>query len=160
LKSNEFKEPPTSFFSLAYNITGELKYVERAFKTAARKIKIASSLLRTGFEHSDSGKLFSSVISGHGRNWGVGSVTGCYSKLIIGSYENLGACDYIIKFLSPTLNRGCLPLIRNIPDQTSELLVYNFSNKKNSLKFVNKKDNSEGLLEIQPNSTSKTILKN
>ncbi|MDC6447444.1 hypothetical protein PQZ42_00045 [Alphaproteobacteria bacterium] len=158
-KSNESTEPPTSFFSLVYNITGEIKYAERALVTAARKIKIASSLLRSGFEHSDSGKLLSSVISGHGRNWGVGPITGCYSKLIIGSNENLGMSDYLIKYLSPTITRGCLPIIRELPNKTSELLIYNFSNKKNLIKFLYK-NNNESFLEVQPNSTLKKILKN
>ena len=107
----------------------------KSYRTAAKKIKIASSLLRSGFEHSDSGKHLSSVISGHGRNWGVGAVTGCYSKLIVGSNENLGIADYLIKFNSPTLKAGCLPLIRELPDNKSELILYNFSNKKNSIKL-------------------------
>ena len=159
LGSKEFQEPPTSYFSLLYNITGNVEYAERAFSTAAKKIKIASSLLRSGFEHSDSGKHLSSVISGHGRNWGVGAVTGCYSKLIVGSNENLGIADYLIKFKSPTLKAGCLPLIRELPDNKSELILYNFSNKKNSIKFVYK-NNKENILEIQPNSASKIILEN
>ena len=140
LKPKKLDEPPTSFFSLAYNITGDLKHVERGFKTAARKIKIASSLLRTGYEHSDSGKFFSSIISGHGRNWGAGSVTGCYSPIISGSDENLGIQDYVVKFLSPTLLNGCLPIIRALKNNQFELQIYNFSNKKNKIDFLYKKN--------------------
>ena len=90
LEAKHTDEPPTSFFTLAYNITGKIEFAERALKTSSRKIKIASSILRSGHEHSDSGKLYSSVISGHGRNWGVGSITGCYPSLFIGSDGNLG----------------------------------------------------------------------
>ena len=158
-KVTECKEPSTSFFALAYNITGELKYVERAFKTASRKIKIASSLLRSGFEHSDSGKHLSSIISGHGRNWGTGSITGCYSKLIIGSSENLGICDYAIKFLSPTISKGCLPIFRQLSDKTSELLIYNFSNKKSVIKFTYQKHKNQKSLEVEPNTMIKTLIK-
>ena len=128
LGSKEYLEPPTSYFSLIYNITGKVEYAERAFSTAAKKIKIASSLLRSGFEHSDSGKHLSSVISGHGRNWGVGSITGCYPSLFIGSDENLGIFNYKFKFLSKTLSSGCLPVVRSLLDYKTELLFYNFSN--------------------------------
>tara|TARA_B100000963_G_scaffold144202_1_gene125625 strand:+ start:3551 stop:5086 length:1536 start_codon:yes stop_codon:yes gene_type:complete len=154
----EFREPSTSYFSLLYNITGKIEYAERAFRTAAKKIKIASSILRPGFEHSDSGKHFSSIVSGHGRNWGIGSVTGCYTKLIIGSNENLGKSDYLVKFKSATITAGCLPLIRNLPDNSTELRIFNFSNKINSIKFSykNKKDTYK---EIQPNSEVKIIIK-
>ena len=152
-------EPPTSFFTLAYNITGELKYAERALKTASRKITIASSLLRAGYEHADSGKLFCSIVSGHGRNWGVGTVTGCYSPLLIGSNENLGLHDYIFKFRSPTISRGCFPMVRKLINGEIELFIYNVSNKKNEVKLLYKKSNSEISLLSEPNSVTKKIIK-
>ena len=158
-KPKEFTEPSTSYFSLLYNITGKIKYAERALRTAAKKIKIASSILRLGSEHSDSGKHFSSIVSGHGRNWGIGSVTGCYTKLIIGSNENLGNSDYLVKFKSATITAGCLPLIRELQDESTELKIFNFSNKKNSIKFSYKKK-EDILREIQPNSEIKIIFKN
>ncbi len=150
-------EPPTSFFMLAYNITGDLKYAQRALKTAARKIKLSSSLLRSGYEHSDSGKLFSSVVSGHGRNWGVGAVTGCYSGLISGSNENLGIYDYKFKFLSKTLSNGCLPLTRGLLSGETELLIYNFANITNTISFIYKKNNKKFDLDIEPNSVTKKL---
>ena len=136
---------------LTYNITGKIEYAERAFRTAAKKIKIASSILRLGSEHSDSGKHFSSIVSGHGRNWGIGVVTGCYTKLIVGSNENLGKSDYLIKFKSATITVGCLPLIREMQDESTELRIFNFSNKKNTIKFSYKKKEdtiTEGRLVI------------
>ncbi len=154
----EFREPSTSYFSLLYNITGKIEYAERALRTAAKKIKIASSLLRLGYEHSDSGKHLSAIVSGHGRNWGVGPVTGCYTKLIIGSNENLGKSDYLVKFKTATITAGCLPLIRELPDKTIELRIFNFSNKKNSINFSLKKK-EDIFREIQPNSEEKIIFK-
>ena len=127
--------------------------------TSAKKIKIASSILRLWSEHSDSGKHFSSIVSGHGRNWGIGSVTGCYTKLIIGSNENLGNSDYLVKFKSATITAGCLPLIRELQDESTELKIFNFSNKKNSIKFSYKKK-EDILREIHPNSEIKIIFKN
>ena len=41
LEAKHTDEPPTSFFTLAYNITGKIEFAERALKTASRKIKIA-----------------------------------------------------------------------------------------------------------------------
>ena len=148
----------SSIISLLYNITGKIEYAERAFRTAAKKIKIASSILRLGSEHSDSGKHFSSIVSGHGRNWGIGAVTGCYTKLTVGSNENLGKSDYLIKFKSATISAGCLPLIRELSDKSTELRIFNFSNKKNSIKFSYKKK-EDTFREIQPNSEVKIILK-
>ena len=74
--------------------------------------------------------FYSSVISGHGRNWGVGSITGCYPSLFIGSDENLGIYNYKFKFLSKTLSSGCLPVVRSLLDYKIELMFYNFSNVK------------------------------
>ena len=39
LEAKHTDEPPTSFFMLAYNITGKMEFAERALKTASRKIK-------------------------------------------------------------------------------------------------------------------------
>ncbi len=153
----ESKEPPTSFFTLLYNITGDMKYAERAFKTASRKINTTSSLLRTGFEHSDSGKLYSSFISGHGRNWGIGSITGCYSSTLVGSDENLGIYGYEFKFLTKTLSNGCLPMVRKFPNGEVELIIYNFNNNVSSVKFIYKKSNQELTLDINPMSALKKI---
>ena len=153
----ESKEPPTSFFTLLYNISGEMKHIERAFKTGARKIKITSDFLRSGYEHSDSGKLYSSFISGHGRNWGVGTITGCYSPTIVGSDENLGIYSYEFKFLSKTISNGCLPMVRKSANGEVELIVYNFNDKQSSIKFVYKKNNKEFILDINPMSAIKKI---
>ena len=51
-------------------------------------------------------------------------------QLIVGSNENLGKSDYLIKFKSATITVGCLPLIREMPDASTELRIFNFSNKK------------------------------
>ena len=157
LEAKHTDEPPTSFFTLAYNITGKIEFAERALKTASRKIKIASSILRSGHEHSDSGKLYSSVISGHGRNWGVGSITGCYPSLFIGSDENLGIFNYKFKFLSKTLSSGCLPVVRSLLDYKTELLFYNFSNIKQNIKLIHKNNSEQVDLELKPNSFIKKI---
>ena len=125
--------------------------------TASRKLKIASSILRSGHEHSDSGKLLSSVISGHGRNWGVGAITGCYPSLIIGSDENLGIYNYNFKFLSKTLSSGCLPLVRSLLDNKIELLFYNFSNVKQNIRLVYKKTSEQINFNLEPNSFIKKI---
>ena len=157
LEVKHIDEPPTSFFMLAYNITGKIEFAERALKTASRKLKIASSILRSGHEHSDSGKLLSSVISGHGRNWGVGAITGCYPSLIIGSDENLGIYNYNFKFLSKTLSSGCLPLVRSLLDNKIELLFYNFSNVKQNIRLVHKKTSEQININLEPNSFIKKI---
>lgn len=155
LEPRKYNEPSTAFFTLLYNLTGDLKYVERAFSIAARKIKITSSLLRSGYEHADSGKLFSSFVSGHGRNWGVGTITGCYSPIIIGSDENLGLYDYSFKFLSKTISSGCLPIVRKLVNGNVELALYNYSNTAVRINFIYKKNNQEMSVNIKANSAIK-----
>ena len=73
------------------------------------------------------GLLYSSFISGHGRNWGIGSITGCYSSTLVGSDENLGIYGYEFKFLTKTLSNGCLPMVRKFPNGEVELIIYNFN---------------------------------
>ena len=159
LITKKYNEPSTSFFTLLYNITGQVKYAERAFEMAARKIKIASSLLRDGYEHADSGKLFSSFVSGHGRNWGVGTITGCYSPVIIGSNENLGIYDYSFKFLSKTLSAECLPMVRKFINGEVELIINNFSNTTREISFIYKKNNQKINVSVKPKSAIKKIFK-
>ena len=143
LKTFNYDEPPSSFFTLAYNVTGDLDYAIRGLHHASRKLKIASSLLRLGYEHADSGKLLSSIVSGHGRNWGVGAVTGCYSPLLVGTDENLGNYNYILKFQSETISKGCLPLVRHTQENKIEIKIYNVTNNDSSLKFSYKGLKSE-----------------
>ena len=151
-------EPPTSFFTLAYQITKEIKYAERALDIAARKIKVATSVLRSGSEHSDMGCAISSIISGHGRNWGIGAVTGCYPLLIIGSDENFGNPKSLIKFLSPTISIGCLPLVRKLKDKKIELNIYNFNDQKTNIDFINNNKNENISVSLNPNTMVKKLL--
>ena len=86
---------------------------------AARKLKIATSVLRSGYEHADMGCAVSSIASGHGRNWGIGSVTGCYAPLILGSVENFGKLKSIIKWKSTNIEQGCVSIIRRLDSDSS-----------------------------------------
>lgn len=81
------QEPSTAALTLAYQMTGELKFARRAFKSAATKLMMARRVLRGGREHSDMGGAICSVAAGHGRNWGQGAVTGCYGPLVLGTRE-------------------------------------------------------------------------
>ena len=121
-------EPPTSFFTLIYQITGDVNHAYRALTMAARKFKIARSSLRSGYEHADMGRTVCSVSSGHGRNWGIGSVTGCYSPLILGTSDSFGSLNPIIEWKSPNISMGCVSIIRRLDSNSSELNLFNFSN--------------------------------
>ncbi len=146
-------EPPTSFFCLMYQITGEIKYVERAFNIASRKIRIGSSKLKLGYQHSDAGCYLSSVISGHGRNWGIGAITGFYGPLLIGSDEGLGLNKSSINFVTPSLiNNQCISLTRNISKKQDELEIYNFSNKLQKIEFINNLKKIKISINVKPKS--------
>jgi hypothetical protein len=81
------REPSTAALALAYHVTGDADFARRAFKQAVGRLRIARRVLRGGREHADMGGAVCSVAAGHGRNWGWGSVTGCYGPLVLGTRE-------------------------------------------------------------------------
>lgn len=83
-------EPCTAALTLAFQVTGKEAYAERALKQAARKLTMARRALRGGREHADMGSGICSTAAGHGRNWGIGAVTGCYGPLVMGTREVKG----------------------------------------------------------------------
>ena len=145
-------EPSTSFFTLIYQITGNIEYANRALTMAARKLKIACSVLRSGYEHADMGCAVCSVASGHGRNWGIGSVTGCYSPLILGTSESFGSLKPIIELKSSSISKGCTSIIRRLDSNTSELNLFNFSNNSFQMKIRVVKSNKNITLNINAKS--------
>lgn len=80
-------EPCTAMLALTYQLTGDAAYAERALKQAAAKLSMARRVLRGGREHADMGGGVCSTAAGHGRNWGIGAVTGCYGPLLLGTRE-------------------------------------------------------------------------
>jgi hypothetical protein len=145
-------EPSTSFFTLMYQITGEINHADRALTMAARKLKIARSALRSGYEHADMGSAVCSVSSGHGRNWGIGSVTGCYSPLILGSSESFGSLKSIIKWKSPNISKGCISIIRRLDSNTSELTIFNSTNNNIQVEVIVVKNKKNIILDIAAKS--------
>ena len=81
------QEPCTAALTLAYQLTGDVPFAERALKQAATKLMMARRALRGGREHADMGSAVCSAAAGHGRNWGTGAVTGCYGSLLLGTRE-------------------------------------------------------------------------
>ena len=84
------REPCTATLTLAYQMTGDADYAERALSQAASKLAMARRVLRGGREHADMGGAVCSIAAGHGRNWGIGPVTGCYGPLLLGTREVKG----------------------------------------------------------------------
>ena len=153
-------EPPTSFFTLAYQITGNIEYADRALKMAARKLRIARSVLRSGYEHADMGGAVCSIASGHGRNWGIGSITGCYAPLILGSTESLGSLKTIIQFKLPNISKKCISIIRRIDHDTSELNLFNFSENNIKIDMTIIKSKKNTVLNIKAGSHLTYKIKN
>lgn len=83
-------DPCTAALALAYQVTGNVGYATRAFRQARVKLMMARRVLRGGREHADMGGAVCSVAAGHGRNWGIGAVTGCYGPLALGTREVMG----------------------------------------------------------------------
>jgi len=153
-------EPSTSFFTLIYQITGDINHADRALTMAARKFKIARSVLRSGYEHADMGCAVCSVSSGHGRNWGIGSVTGCYSPLILGSTEYFGSLKPIIEWKSPNISNGCISIIRRLDSNSSELNLFNFSNNNTQVEVNVVKSKKNIILDVAAKSLLTKRLKN
>lgn len=79
--------------TLAWDLTGELVYPLHALRVARRRTAVALRGLRSGREHADKGCSIASVMAGHGRNWGIGAVTGCLQQLLVGGDVVNGLLD-------------------------------------------------------------------
>ncbi|MGA1198788.1 MAG: hypothetical protein ACO36I_20040, partial [Candidatus Latescibacterota bacterium] len=91
------KEPCTAALTLAYQLTGKPIYAERALQQAAIKLTMARGALRGGREHADMGSAICAAAAGHGRNWGIGAVTGCYGPLLLGTREIKGKVTPVLE---------------------------------------------------------------
>ncbi len=101
-------QPSPAALALAFQLTGDVSFAERALGMAAARLGLAVRALRSGREHSDRGPAVCSVAAGHGRNWGVGAVTGCYGPLLLGTRLIRGAVEPAIELLDEA-GRICLP---------------------------------------------------
>ncbi|HOX36393.1 MAG TPA: hypothetical protein PL033_00275 [Candidatus Brocadiia bacterium] len=104
-----YRQPCTPALTLAFQITGDERFAAMALKQAARKLCMARRVLRGGREHSDMGGAVCSVAAGHGRNWGIGAVTGCYGPLILGTMERFGEVVPLVEFRNQTPPNASLP---------------------------------------------------
>ncbi|MBD3180783.1 hypothetical protein GF312_00725 [Candidatus Poribacteria bacterium] len=125
------KEPSTAALTLAYQMTGDVDYAARAFRTAATRLMMARRVLRGGREHSDMGGAVCSVAAGHGRNWGQGAVTGCYGPLILGTREIQSKLTPLleIKQEDRAVPEDVMPLVRPGAGDDNSVLFHNESGK-------------------------------
>ncbi len=122
------QEPSPATLTLAFQVTGDPVYAERALKSASARLMMARRVLRGGREHADMGGAICSVAAGHGRNWGTGSVTGCYGPLIIGLQQTQSQMIPAIEFSSGSVPTGLMSLVRTIPNNADiEVTFYNAS---------------------------------
>ena len=125
------KEPSTAALTLAYQFTGEVAHARRALRGAATKLSMARRVLRGGREHADMGGAICSVGAGHGRNWGVGAVTGCYGPLVLGTREIRGQLSPLIEVRDDAGNERVpdevMSLVRPTVGGDDKLLLYNGS---------------------------------
>ena len=110
-------EPSTAALTLAYQVMGDEAFAERALKQAADKLGMARRVLRGGREHADMGGAICSAAAGHGRNWGIGSVTGCYGPLLLGTREIKGHVTGALEVKQANDQPG-------LPDQVMPLMVH------------------------------------
>ncbi|MEO2004894.1 MAG: hypothetical protein ABGY41_12435, partial [Candidatus Poribacteria bacterium] len=123
------QDPCTATLALAYQLTGDAGYATRAFRQARVKLTMARRVLRGGREHADMGGAVCSVAAGHGRNWGVGAVTGCYGQLALGCREVMGRVASAVEVACPDSVAGLpddvLSLVRPSVCGGGQALFYN-----------------------------------
>jgi hypothetical protein len=123
------QEPSTAALTLAYQLTGEVDYATRAFRSAATRLLMARRVLRGGREHSDMGGAVCSAAAGHGRNWGQGAVTGCYGPLLLGTREIQSKVTPLLEVRHgdgrSTLPENLLTLVRPSVRASGSVCFYN-----------------------------------
>lgn len=129
------KEPSTAALTLAYQLTGEVKYATRAFRSAAKRLRMAQRVLRGGREHSDMGGAVCSVVAGHGRNWGQGAVTGCYGPLLLGTRELQSKVTPLLEIRDRKSADGILTLIQPPVSKRGIINCYNANDAEISLSW-------------------------
>ena len=76
------------------------------------------------------GGAICSIAAGHGRNWGTGSVTGCYGPLLVGLKQVKSEMVSSVEFSSGAVPTGLMPLVRIMPNEDdTEVIFYNTSSK-------------------------------
>lgn len=121
-------EPSTAALALAWQLTGNPAFAARALAGAARKLALARRVLRGGREHADRGGAVCAVAAGHGRNWGVGAVTGCLGPLLLGNVLRLGREAPAIEVLEGRVRRlpeTVVSLVRRLPGGRIEVDWFN-----------------------------------
>lgn len=114
-------EPCAAALALAWQVTGEVAHATRALRQAAERLRVARRVLRGGREHADMGGSVAAVAQGHGRNWGVGTVTGCLGPLLLGATEPCGAVQGRVAF-----DRGLPPGVGSLV-AADHVVLGNFS---------------------------------
>lgn len=84
------ESPAPSALMLGYQITGIGLLAARAMETAAGRLRLARQALRDGRQHGCAARSVAAVVSGHGRDAGYGSVTGCFYALAHGAIKFVG----------------------------------------------------------------------
>ena len=144
------QEPSTAMLTLAYQLTGEVKFATRAFRNAVTRLQMARRVLRGGREHSDMGGAVCSVAAGHGRNWGQGTVTGCYGPLLLGTREIQGEVAPLLRLKNST--DSLLHLVQPPVDGQEKILFYNAGSSTASLLW-NIGSTEWNSLTLKPNET-------
>ena len=112
-RPEERPSPPA--LVLAYDVTGDEGLASQALTLAAERMELTAAL-RDGRTHGCAGGTASAVASGHGRNAGIGEVTGVLYPLALGARRQFGADDPQVVFFcdgTPGLPETCAALWRH-----------------------------------------------
>ena len=110
----EITEPNPAVWSLAYQITGEAEYAERAMNEAAERLRIAAKELDDGRDHGCAGNTTGAVASGHGRADRYGDVNTVFGPVTLGSMRLFSAEEPLI-VLEGGLPEGVASLVTFSP---------------------------------------------
>jgi hypothetical protein len=124
------RRPSPPALVLAYDVSGDEAFASQAMLMAAQRMELAAAL-KDGRGHGCAGGTVSAVASGHGRNAGIGEVTGVLYPLALGARRQFGADDPQVRFScdgGPGLPESCAALWRQ--GQTPALQLYNAGDKE------------------------------
>jgi hypothetical protein len=121
------ERPSPAALVLAWDISGDERLATEAMMVAAQRMELATAL-DDGREHGCAARSASAIASGHGRNAGIGEVTGVLYPLALGSCRQFGADRPQVMMSCPQqggLPQGCAAVWRHC--QPPRVRIYNGS---------------------------------
>ena len=132
--------PPVSSLMLAYQVTGDRKFLTRALSEAAARLSLARRHLGDGREHGCGGRTISAVVRGHGRDSGAGEVTTTLYPAALGAIKFCGTDRLQVRYAhedgSPGLPEEIAGLCEPSGKNERKVCLFNAGSEPISLQII------------------------